>query len=103
MVGKPRILILDDCTSALDASTEAALWDRLHEVMPELTCFIITHRPATLELCDDIIVMDGGRVVERGNHADLIGEKGLYCRLYRRIMLEEAVESPGHRTEGGKE
>jgi ATP-binding cassette subfamily B protein len=92
LAGRPRILILDDCTSALDASTEAALWDRLHEVMPDLTCFIITHRTATLELSDDIIVLDGGRVTERGTHAELIGQKGIYRRLYRRIMLEEAVE-----------
>jgi ATP-binding cassette subfamily B protein len=92
LAGKPRILILDDCTSALDASTEAALWDRLHEVMPDLTCFIITHRPATLELSDDIVVLDGGKIVERGTHPDLIRAGGLYRRLYHRIMLEEAVE-----------
>jgi ATP-binding cassette subfamily B protein len=92
LVGRPKILILDDCTSALDASTEAALWDRLHEVMPELTCFIITHRTATLELSDDIIVLDDGRVAERGTHMDLIGQKGIYHKLYQRIMLEEAVE-----------
>jgi ATP-binding cassette subfamily B multidrug efflux pump len=91
LAGKPRILILDDCTSALDAKTEAALWDRLHQVMPELTCFIITHRPATLELSDEVIVLDDGNVVERGTHAELIGQQGLYWRLYQRIMLEEAV------------
>jgi ATP-binding cassette subfamily B multidrug efflux pump len=92
LVGKPRILILDDCTSALDARTEAALWNRLHEVMPELTCFIITHRTATLELSDDIIVLEQGEVTERGTHPDLIEQKGLYHALYRRIQLEEAVE-----------
>ncbi|MGD9400963.1 MAG: ABC transporter ATP-binding protein [bacterium] len=91
LAGRPKILILDDCTSALDARTEAALWDRLHEVMPELTCFIITHRPATLELVDDIIVLDEGRIVERGKHADLMGRGGVYTRVYRRIALEEAV------------
>lgn len=91
LVGKPRILILDDCTSALDAKTEAVLWDRLHEVMPDLTCFIISHRPATLEKADKIIVLDEGRVVETGGHIDLILKEGLYCKLYHRIMLEEAV------------
>jgi ATP-binding cassette subfamily B multidrug efflux pump len=91
LAGRPRILILDDCTSALDARTESALWDRLHEVMPDLTCFIITHRPATLELADDIIVLDGGRIVERGKHADLMGRGGVYTKVYRRIALEEAV------------
>jgi ABC-type multidrug transport system fused ATPase/permease subunit len=92
LVGNPQILILDDCTSALDASTEAALWDRLHEVMPELTCFIITHRPATLELSDDIIVLDAGRILERGTHVELSERRGLYWRLYEEIKLEEAVE-----------
>jgi ATP-binding cassette subfamily B multidrug efflux pump len=92
LVGKPRILILDDCTSALDAKTEAILWDRLHEVMPELTCFIVTHRTATLELADEIIMLDDGRIVERGRHDDLIRNEGLYYRLYQRIRLEEAVE-----------
>jgi ATP-binding cassette subfamily B protein len=96
LAGKPRILILDDCTSALDASTEAALWDRLHEVMPDLTCFIITHRPATLELSDDIIVLDGGRIAERGTHRGLIQEGGLYKSLYHRIVLEQAVECREH-------
>ena len=92
LVGRPRILILDDCTSALDAKTEAILWDRLHEVMPELTCFIVTHRTATLETADEIIMLDDGRIVERGRHDDLIGNQGLYYRLYQRIRLEEAVE-----------
>jgi ATP-binding cassette subfamily B protein len=92
LVGRPRVLILDDCTSALDAKTEAVLWDRLHEVMPDLTCFIITHRPATLEVADEIVLLDGGRIVERGTHPELIRQGGLYRRLYDRIVLEEAVE-----------
>ncbi|MCP4566462.1 MAG: ABC transporter ATP-binding protein [FCB group bacterium] len=91
LAAKPKILILDDCTSALDADTEAELWDRLHEVMPDLTCFIITHRPATLEKADEVIVLDDGRIVEQGTHIDLILQEGLYCKLYHRIMLQEAV------------
>jgi ABC-type multidrug transport system fused ATPase/permease subunit len=91
LAGKPRILILDDCTSALDARTEATLWDRLAEVMPDLTCFIITHRPATLELADKVIVLDNGRVVEQGTHGDLLQAEGLYFKLYSRIRLEEDV------------
>ena len=76
--------------------TEAALWDRLHEVMPDLTCFIITHRPATLELSDDIVVLEGGRIVERGSHRELIRLDGLYRKLYHRIVLEQAVECREH-------
>jgi len=94
LVGKPKVLILDDCTSALDAKTEAALWDRLHEVMPNLTAFIVSHRPATLEKADKIVVLEDGRIAESGSHIDLILKEGVYCKLYHRIMLEEAVGSP---------
>lgn len=91
LAGRPRILILDDCTSALDANTEAVLWERLYQVMPDLTCFIVTHRPATLEKSDHIIVLDDGKIIEEGHHLDLILNEGLYCQLYHRIILEEAV------------
>jgi ATP-binding cassette subfamily B protein len=92
LVGKPRILILDDCTSALDSSTEAALWDRLHEVMPDLTTILITHRPGTLETADRIYVLNDGGVAESGTHAELIDSGGLYAKIYKRYRLAEDVE-----------
>jgi len=91
LVNKPRILILDDCTSALDSRTEAALWERLHEVMPDMTAILITHRPDTLESADNIIVMDEGRVIEMGKHHELIEGGGSYARIYRRYQLQEQV------------
>jgi ABC-type multidrug transport system fused ATPase/permease subunit len=91
LAGKPRILILDDCTSALDASTEAVLWNRLQEVLPDLTTILITHRTDTLERVDKIYVLDQGRMVEAGTHAELIGNGGLYARMYRRYKLAEQV------------
>ncbi len=91
LVGKPKILILDDCTSALDSRTESALWDRLHEVMPDMTAILITHRPDTLEAADMIYVLDDGRIVESGTHLDLISAEGHYARIYHRFQLEEEV------------
>jgi len=92
LVGKPRILILDDCTSALDSRTEAALWDRLHEVMPGLTAVLITHRPGTLESVDRIYVLNDGRVEESGTHGELMAKGGQYAKIYRRYQLAEEIE-----------
>lgn len=92
LVGKPRILILDDCTSALDSTTESALWDRLDEVLPDITAIIISHRPDTLERADKIIVLEDGRIVETGTHNELMNNGGNYSKIYRRYKLEETVK-----------
>jgi ATP-binding cassette subfamily B protein len=91
LVGRPKILILDDCTSALDSSTEAALWKRLHEVMPEMTAIVITHRPDTLERADRIYVLHEGSLIESGTHAELVEKSEHYSKIYRRYRLEQEV------------
>lgn len=91
LAGKPRILVLDDCTSALDSRTETALWDRLQEVMPDLTAILITHRTDTLQRVDRIFVLERGRLVESGTHDELIAAGGEYATIYRRYELEEMV------------
>ncbi|UCE23767.1 MAG: ABC transporter ATP-binding protein [Candidatus Zixiibacteriota bacterium] len=91
LVGKPKILILDDCTSALDSRTESALWERLHEVLPDMTSILITHRPDTLQRADMIYVLHEGSVVETGTHDVLISNGGQYARIYKRFQLEELV------------
>ncbi len=93
LAGKPQILILDDCTSALDSRTEAALWGRLHEVMPDMTTILITHRPDTLEAADMIYVLEDGKIVQSGKHDRLRKEEGPYARIYRRYLLAEEVIS----------
>jgi len=92
LVGKPKLLILDDCTSALDSRTEAALWERLDEVLPELTAILVTHRPDTLEQADMIYLLEDGCLAERGTHKQLIADGGLYERIYRRYRLEEEIK-----------
>ena len=84
----PPILILDDSTSSVDAETEAAIQRALDKVMEGRTTFIIAHRVSSLRRADQILVMDDGRVVERGAHHELIAmEDGAYREIYR-LQLE---------------
>lgn len=79
----PRILILDDSLSAVDTQTEHAILSRLRERLKGRTAIIVAHRLSALEHCDEILVLDGGRVAERGDHASLIRLDGRYAQLYR--------------------
>lgn len=91
LAGRPRILVLDDVTAALDAETETALWEGLRAALPHLATFVVTHRTATLERADRIIVLDRGRLVEDGRHAELSERGRVYRSIYRRHALEERV------------
>lgn len=81
ILADPRILILDDATSSLDAATEQAVRDGLDEVMRGRTTIVIGHRTSTLSLADEILVMDGGRIVDRGSHLELTERSPLYRSL----------------------
>jgi ABC-type multidrug transport system fused ATPase/permease subunit len=81
LLADPRILILDDATSSVDARTEAAITEGLREVMAGRTTFIVAHRLSTISLAEEIVVMDAGRIVDRGTHDELLERCQLYAEL----------------------
>lgn len=81
-VADPRILILDEATSNVDTRTEKAIQDAMQQVMKNRTSIVIAHRLSTIRDSDLIVVMDQGRIVEQGNHEDLLKKKGKYYDLY---------------------
>lgn len=80
---QPRLLVLDEATSALDYATEQQVCRNLNEVFRGRTVFFITHRLATIKIADTILMMDAGRVVEQGNHSELMAMRGRYYYLYQ--------------------
>jgi len=89
----PRILILDDALSAVDTHTEDEILGRLRGVMSRRTSLIIAHRVSTVRQADQIVVLDGGRVVETGRHDELVALAGIYASLYRKQLLEEELDA----------
>ena len=90
----PRILILDEATSALDTQSERLIQAALVPLMAGRTTFAIAHRLSTILAADLILVLDGGRIVERGTHADLLNSGGAYAALYAAQFEETASDTP---------
>ena len=80
---KPKILILDEATSNIDTHTEVQIQSAFNSLMKDRTSFIVAHRLSTIQHADQIIVMDHGRILEQGKHAQLIAKNGFYAQLYR--------------------
>jgi ATP-binding cassette subfamily B multidrug efflux pump len=105
----PRILILDDSTSSVDTQTEYLIQQALSELMKNRTTFVIAQRLSTVKRADQILVLEGGRIVQRGTHAELLEQGGLYKQIYdlqlrdqeqfarEMLFLEETPEVPGSR------
>ena len=86
---RPRILLFDEATSALDSTTEQEIQASLDQVSADRTTLVIAHRLSTVVGADEIVVLDGGRVAERGRHRELLARGGLYAQMWAMQQAEE--------------
>ena len=82
MVSKPKILILDEATSSIDTKTELMVQKGIEQLLKGRTSFVIAHRLSTIKKADRIFVVEGGRIIEEGNHEQLLERKGVYYKLH---------------------
>ena len=91
IIKNPKILIFDDCLSAVDTETEEKILSNLERVSKNKTTFIISHRVSSAKNADKIIVLDSGKIIQQGTHNQLITEKGYYKDLYEQQLLEKEI------------
>jgi len=91
LIKNPKILILDDSLSAVDTQTEERILESLEEIMKGKTSILISHRISTIKNADKIFVFDEGKLIEKGNHEDLLKNEKLYYDLYQKQQLEEKI------------
>ena len=93
ILADPAILILDEATSSVDTRTEVLIQEAMDRLMRDRTSFIIAHRLSTIRNADLILMIEGGRIVERGSHHELLAKKGHYAALYESQFAGRAVPS----------
>ena len=93
LIKQPKILILDDCLSAMDTETEKSILQSLNTYTKNITTIIISHRISSIKDANNIIVLKNGKVIQEGNHEQLINQKGYYKELYNKQIIEkESIE-----------
>jgi ATP-binding cassette subfamily B protein len=95
MIADPRIMILDEATSSVDTMTELRLQNALLTLLEGRTSFVVAHRLSTIQRADTVLVLDQGRIIERGNHHELLGKGGVYANLYRQFVRTSAAATAG--------
>ncbi len=93
LLADPRIFVLDEATSSVDTVTERLIQDAIEKVMDGRTSFVIAHRLSTIRRADVILVVNAGKIVERGSHAELMAKKGVYYGLYTRQYRDEQIQA----------
>ena len=93
LIKQPKILILDDCLSAMDTETEKSILKSLNRHTKDITTIIVSHRISSIKNTNNIIVLENGRIIQEGNHDQLINQKGYYKHLYNKQIIEkESIE-----------
>ena len=92
IIKNPKILLLDDCLSAVDTETEEAILNNLQEICKDKTTIIVSHRVSSAKNADQIIILDEGRIIEQGSHNQLINQEGYYAALYMKQLSEKEFQ-----------